>query len=386
MAADVVEEWLASCQPACVNGMCLRPVEHGALKGTPLSIQKGQAEAFCLIGDDGRQWILKKFHAGRQPERGYLEAIRSVLPKGEGFLSGTARDVLSSASLTRGPACHCSAALAFWVDGTVLMPRISGIDWASIADEVRDGRVRLERVHRLALCMGLTTLVAEMERHQCCHRDLSSGNVFVDTRSWEVRLIDFDSLYHPTLPFPAATTCGTAGYTAPFTWRNGGLDPAVTWCAHADRFAMTLLNVEFLVLGPGAPLTAEGGMFDQDELRARRGHGLEDVRTTLKSEYPQVVPLLESGLQSAGFEACPSPEAWNTVLDAVPGGPVKPPRLDELEILEADFFKQLLKKRRPAAPLWPAPSLHELPPIDVRVPRTAVPVVTLPPDPWETGP
>lgn len=62
MPAEVIEKWLKSGRYAQVNGTRLRPIEHNILKGTPLSIQRGQAEAFCLTCDKGENYILKKFH------------------------------------------------------------------------------------------------------------------------------------------------------------------------------------------------------------------------------------------------------------------------------------------------------------------------------------
>ncbi|MBM4040682.1 MAG: hypothetical protein FJ290_19425, partial [Planctomycetes bacterium] len=72
MPAEVVEGWLRSGHPAMLGELALRPVEHRGMPGMPLSIQRGQAEAFCLAGSDGTRWVLKKFHPGRSPNRSYL--------------------------------------------------------------------------------------------------------------------------------------------------------------------------------------------------------------------------------------------------------------------------------------------------------------------------
>jgi len=382
MPADLVDQWLRSGRPARVNEKYLRPVEHPGLPGTPLSIQCGQAEAFCLSADAGSRWILKKFHSGRVPDRSYLEAIQGLVPKADGFLSGAERQVLSPRSLRDEHSCYYDPGLARWLDGTVLMPTVEGVDWASVADEAREGRVQLRRAHRLALCRSLTDLVCSMEALQIVHRDLSSSNVFVDTKLWVIRLIDFDSVYHPSLQMPQATTCGTEGYTAPFAWQNGTPDSRRTWCPHADRFALTVLNVEFLVLEEGAPLAAEGGMFHQDELRTRSGEGLALAFTTLRREYPAAASFLQAAMGSNDFEDCPSPEDWGRFLDTLPEAPLGPPRLGQLETIEPEFFVQMLAERRPAAPVWPAPSLDEMPPDRIEAPVRPVRVVSLPADPW----
>ena len=66
MSNEVVEKWLKSHKFAQVNGKRLRPLEHTLLKGTPLSVQKGQAEAYWVSDENGQNWILKKFNNGKK--------------------------------------------------------------------------------------------------------------------------------------------------------------------------------------------------------------------------------------------------------------------------------------------------------------------------------
>lgn len=385
MPADVIEKWLAGNKPAEITGMLLRPVEHSQLPGTPLSIHKGQAEVFCLTHESGNCWILKKFHRGRVLDRIYLEAISSLLPQHKGFLSGTHRQVLSPGSLRKAQGLHHRQDLAQWLDGTVLMPQIDGLDWSSIADELRDGTLTLDKAHRVAACRSLSGLVLLLEQIQAAHRDLSSGNVFIHTGDWSASLIDFDSLYHADLVMPKATTCGTVGYAAPYAWQAGVLDASATWNPHADRYAVALLNVEFLVLGKGAPLSAEGGMFDQDELRDRSGNSIELARKRLSSEFPGALRLFEAAIGSSDFSDCPSPEDWLAVCD---GLHVQPPSLAEMPAVGANYFEQILQKQRSAVQLWPAPNLSEIPYFDLEVvpvsPTPLVAAVALPDNPWET--
>jgi len=146
------------------------------------------------------------------------------------------------------------------------------------------------------------------------------------------------------------------------------LDAGRTWCAGADRFALAILLVEFLVLDKGAPLAAEGGMFRQDELCARSGHAVDLAREGLKRDYPAALPLFEAAIGSNDFADCPSPEDWNQFFDTIPEAPARPPRLTQLETIAPDFFERLLKKRRPAAPIWPAPRLDEMPMDELHLP------------------
>lgn len=95
MSAKVVEHWLNTGHNAIIGPISVKPIEHALLKGKPLSSQKGQAEAFFFIDDNGNWWILKKFHDNRNLDRSYLSRVSSVLPRDDGFACGTQRQVLS---------------------------------------------------------------------------------------------------------------------------------------------------------------------------------------------------------------------------------------------------------------------------------------------------
>ena len=368
MPAEAVEQWLGSGIPACIRHKYLHPVEHTLLRGSPLFIQRGQAGALIVRATDGGGWIIKKFHQGKTIERNYLQQVTSILPRHEGFRSGTQRTILARGDLKQENGSHHSASLDQWLDGTILMPRNDGIDWAALADRTRDGDVSLDRCTRLTLARGLAVLIDQLEGTQASHRDLSSSNVFICVRTCQVSLIDFDSLYHPTLQMPKATTCGTVGYTAAFAWRNGNLEPGTSWRPYADRVALALLIVEFLILEKDAPLTAEGGMFQQDELCDRSGPGIQSALSRLKASFPRAASMFEATLQSDTYAACPSPKDWIAACDAMGGRAVQPPSLAEVEALPTDYFEKQLARRKPGAQLWPAPSLADLPMPAVQLP------------------
>jgi hypothetical protein len=364
--AKVVEYWLQTGHNAIIDKISVKPIEHALLKGKPLSSQKGQAEAFLFIDDNCNWWILKKFHNNRNLDRGYLNRVSSVLPRDNGFACGTRRQVLSRGALHQTIGYHYSTELDTWLDGTVLMPKVAGLDWAALADEIRDGNVCLEGAQRVTLCRNMARLVQLLEDHQCAHRDFSCGNVFIDSRTWQVSLIDFDSLYHPSLTMPQATTCGTAGYTPHHAWNHGNLDPRRTWCECADRYALALINAEFLLVKSGAKATGEGGLFDQDELRRQSGTGINSIMGQLKSKYPHAAQLLEATIHSSNFKDCPSPQDWNSCFVTTPSSTSATPCLDDLMDIPAGYFDNRLNKCRPASPLWPAPSLSEMP---MKIPR-----------------
>ena len=348
-----------------------------------MSIQRGQAEAFMLAATDGTRWILKKFHRGRSLDRHYLQAVCSVLPRADGFLAGTERRVLCRTDLVRTAGCYYSKALADWLDGSVLMPWVIGMDWAGIADEIREGRLSLQKSQRLTLCRNLTELIRLLEDSGCSHRDLAAGNLLIDPSSLAIFLIDFDSLYHPSLQMPPGTTCGTAGYAAPFTWRNGNLDPLASWCPHADRFALAILCTEFLIVDRGAPLTEEGGIFEQDDLRHRSGTSISLALDKLKAGLPEAAPLFEAAVRGNNHDDCPSPDAWMGLWMAQ-GVAGRPPKLKDLEFIDSAWFQKHLAKRRPPAPLWPAPHLPDMPQVILNSPQVPSVLVTIPGNPWTT--
>ena len=385
MSAEIVEHWLASGRNAIINSISLKPIEHNLMEGKPLSSQKGQAEAFFLVDDQGNWWILKKFHGNFDLDPQYLRSVSTLLPNDEGFMCGTKRQILNAGTLWKTWGCYFNRDLSHWLDGTILMPRIDGVDWAGLADDIRDGSVKLDQNLRIALCRSLTELIELLEATQCCHRDLSCGNVFIELQQLRSYLIDFDSLYHPSLTMPRATTCGTTGYTPHHAWNGGQLDARQTWCEYADRYALALLNVEFMLVDSNSGVTGEGGLFDQDELRNQRGSGLSAILSRLKTTYPGAVQLLEATIHSSNLADCPSPADWNQFFNSVAGPTVKSPSLDALGIAKPNFLQNILRRLRPAAPLWPAPDLQQMPEKQLIIPKKPqiqLPKVDLPSDPW----
>jgi hypothetical protein len=382
-----VEKWLLSGRNALIGAHSLKPVEHKYAKGKPLSSQKGQAEAFFLKDEQNGWWILKKFRPTCTLDPAYLARAACLLPREPGFVCGTDRHILTAGSLQKAKDAHYSKTLDRWLDGTILMPRVKGVDWACLAEDARNGEIVLEPLQRLSLCRKLTRLIELLEAHRCCHRDLSSGNIFIDIDTGDVYLIDFDSLFHPSLAMPAATTCGTAGYTAAYMWTGGNLDARRSWCEGADRYALALLNVEMLLVGKGTPATGEGGIFDQDELRNRSGKGIDSIVAELRARYPHAAALSLQAIRSRTPADCPAPGAWNSLFAGAPAGTMGLPRLADLPD-PADRIAALLARARPAAPLWPAPSLKDVPAAIPQLPARQQAVIyglQLPADPWSRG-
>jgi serine/threonine protein kinase len=305
---DIAEAWLRSAKWAELDGLKLRPVENPWMKGTPLSVVRGQAQALYLTDDNNLDWILKKFLPAKTPDRSYIKAIESLVPRRPGFQSGYLRKIFSRQDVSRSG--FYSADFASWVESTVLMSLINCDDWLNVADGVRGGSVTLTDDERMILCMKLSENVSLLESNDLSHRDLSVTNVFVDVRNQLVHLIDWDSLFHPSLSMPRNTTFGTEGYVAPLVMVNGTPDPRATWQPRADRFSLAILNAEFLCMNVGTSLKNEGGMFEQQELYNRGGPGTARIIGLLQQKSPAAAALLERALQSRGFDDCPSPAEW----------------------------------------------------------------------------
>jgi internalin A len=307
--SDIIDRWLKSAKFAIIEGLALRPRESPFLKGTALVTSRGQANVYFL--NNGTRWILKKFLEGRKPGTKYLEAIAKVLPKDHfGFESGIQRKLLRESSLSGDG--YYSTEFSEWLCDAVLMPSVTGYDWAFWADKLRDDRLSLSQQQRLQLCKHLSEHIICLEENGISHRDLSSTDIMIDSQTWQVHLIDWDSLYHDSLDMPENTTFGTYGYLSPIIKES----PHNSWCQYSDRFALAILNVEFLLMTKGYPLTGDGGMFEQKELNNRYGPGISKALNDLHKDFPEAASLFSTALDANSFEQCPSPQAW---LRVVPG-------------------------------------------------------------------
>lgn len=357
MSTETIRKWFTSGKYAKVNGCIVRPVPHPVVKDEPLVMEKGQAVAICLADDQGNRWILKQFRPGRELDIDYLRSVGAVLPKKPGLESGTQRQILSSHQLGRQSDCFYSSELADFVDGAVLMPRIEGTDWAGVAHDIREGRVDLPRQQRAALGQKLASLVEDLEAAGCAHRDLTSGNVFVDIARSRMYVIDWESLYHSSLSMPTNTTAGTTGYSSPYAYDGDVLSAQKTWRPHADRYALGLLVVEFCLMDRNCPETGDGGMFNQDELRHRQGPGLAATKDALSCDWPDLVEPFEATITSADFASCPSPVDWRDALSRDARYAYARPLIDAAT---ASFEEILARAAQAKTPTWPAPSLGSI--------------------------
>lgn len=362
-SSDVAQMWLLSKRCASIEGIDLLPRENIFLKGNPLVVVRGQAQAFYLYDGNKRVWILKKFLPGRNPDTQYIKAIQSLIPQHNGFESGYQRKVLSRASVAGSslPAAEFPA----WIENTILMPLVKGSDWAYIADKVRDGTISLTPEQRLLLCRHLSEKVRILESNNLAHRDLSSTNIFIDTNTWNVHLIDWDSIYHPSLIIPTNTTFGTNGYIAPFVKVSGTGEARATWVRGADRFSMAVLNIEFLSVERNSPVTGDGGLLNQDEIYNLGGSGINKIVGSLGQNFPNALGLFDRILRARNFDECPGPDAWMAL-----GAGVTAPSLKDVYDPQPDFLTFIQELQKAKKIQRPAPNL-----LDIEVPDFKVPPV-----------
>jgi len=339
MSCPTFNKWLCSRKYAKIGNKHLKPIENKHLRGEVLCCQRGQAEVSPLIADDKSSWMLKIFLQNKCPDTRYLNSIKSILPDNDdAFMCATKREVLTSSSPVRTPSTFYSAEFAKELNNTILMPQVPGTDWTEIIDQIRDGSISLSRTERITLSKNLANVVKKMEVLKFSHRDFSTGNVFPDLKCYKVRLIDFDSAYHPKLRMPKATTIGSEGYIAPFIDVDNSQD---TFHHHADRFALTILIIEFLILNKKSPYAYEGGIFEQDDIYKRQGKTITYAVNRLRNEYPEALNLFKRAIKSNSFQDCPSPDDWISFcnksgdflsVDDMPAFTLELPKVAKIEI------------------------------------------------------
>ena len=299
----MIEEWFGSGAALNLAGVKgLRPREHAHL-GIPVAIAKGQATNYLLIDDSGGSWFLKRFLVGMRPASDYVDHTGALIPQRSEFSSGWRRVVVAPSLVQADVGTTLPAGLPEWLDGTVLAPKTPGIQWTDwIADMTT---VPLEAAVRVAMARDVARLVAILEACGISHRDLSGGNVLVNSTS--VALIDWDTLFSSELQVQSNSPRGSLGYMAP--WIRDAPD---SWCMGADRFALAILVAEALTVEPGVALQGDGSLFRQEDLAG--GAAPSRVLAAIGDISPTLRDMFEMAWRAGRFEDCPSGVDWSEAL------------------------------------------------------------------------
>jgi len=313
---DLPHEWLSSGSTVRIAGLDLRPRAHPIMPGSVLSIVKGQATVFFLEQAHRKHiWLLKIFSPSRRPTDDYLSAVNDSLPGSIEFYTCTQRRLLQGNHVDLRQSEFSHPQLVRFLEGAILMPKVPGTTWASIADDLCEGTSTLPLDQRLHMCINLAQCISVLESTNCSHRDLSSTNVFFDDNG-KAYLIDWDCLYHPSLPFQSNTTVGTGGYIAPFLRASTNRsDPIHSWCERSDRFALAIIIAEVLLANPDMPFSQEDGtMLSQKQIDLRESRTVVEKANKLIEISPQCHTYFMQAVHSNCFDQCPSPLEWIAAL------------------------------------------------------------------------
>lgn len=316
MTTDLSQQWLTSGQTVRIAGLDFRPRPHPIMSGSVQSIAKGQATVYFLEQKPHQNiWLLKVFSPARRPADDYLNSVNDCLPGKMAFFTCTQRRLLGQNHVDLQQSGYNHSGLVPFLEGAILMPKVPGTTWSSIADDLCEGAINLSLDHRLKMCLSLAQCISMLEAGECSHRDLSSTNVFFDDQG-NAYLIDWDCLYHPSLPFQANTTIGTSGYIAPFLQASTNRsNPLLSWSERADRFAMAVIIAEILLAHPEMPFAHEdGSMLSQKQIDSQDYVSITQKVETLTEISPQLHTYLMQALHSDGYEKCPSPLKWIAAL------------------------------------------------------------------------
>ncbi len=338
---DIANIWLQSGLPALIRGGKLTPKPHPRYPHIAWYEEGKQGFCFHLIqGGNQRQWILKKFKDGMMPERNYLLAIRNLLPSGVAFSTGIKRALLTTKDVKSEDKTYNSPELTRWIEDTLLMPKVSGVSWTRVAQELRKGSYDLAQDHRIMFAKNLADAVVALEDNGCSHRDLSHQNLFLDMQEYVIYLVDWDSLFHGSLAFTRITPVGTDGYIAPWvTEKSGKIDVRKTWNAQADRFSLAILIAELLTVNADSKSYHYGTLFSQEIFKNTKHSEILQTSQSLQSISQDLADLWERTFRASNFEDCPRPKEWQNALENIPESGKGTSTQENIDAIESELEK-----------------------------------------------
>ena len=224
--------------------------------GMPKPISGAFASVFTIDGIDGRRWAVKCFTRSVPDQairyQQISEALRMVSKPWRVEFENLPIGVLS-----RGrwfPALKME-----WIDATGLMSFIENHLWEP--DKLSD------------LAVKFAQMVEDLSLLGIAHGDLQHGNLLV-TSSGELKLIDYDGMFVPSLAQMGACEKGHENYQSPSrtmnTW-GPDLDNFSTWIIYASLVALTIDPTLWTLLhdqGDEALLFNHADFVDQHNSRA----------------------------------------------------------------------------------------------------------------------
>jgi serine/threonine protein kinase len=314
-----ISNWLNSGLPAFIRGARLVPRTDPDNENLPYAAEGTQGRVYYLVQqDNNREWVLKKFNPKLGPDRAYLVAVRSLVPRAISCMAATKRVILNADDLKAGNNLYSSPELAGWLQDVILMPKVRGKSWKEVAGGIRQGQMSLSLGRRIEFAKSLADTVCNLEDNGCAHRDLSHQNVFLDLQEYIIYLVDFDSLFHGSLYFHKNTPPGTEGYLAPWVIEKGGSwDSRKSWHRNGDRFALAVMIAEFLLASTESPSYYDGALFSQEMFFNPRHASLLRTTDSLHKIAESLGDLFYKATNVTSYDECPAPNKWRDALSSV---------------------------------------------------------------------
>jgi hypothetical protein len=190
----------------------------------------------------------------------------------------------------------------------VLMPWIEGQTWLEVVQE----RTVLSPEQSLALVHAFVGILVTLEQEGIAHGDLSGSNLIIDgleTGDVQVKLVDVEQLYAPSLTRPTEILGGSPGYAHHRTGDN-------LWQPDMDRFAGAVLLAEMLGWCDERVREAANGetYFAEDELQKECAR-YQLAHTVLEERWGSAVAsLFDQAWHSYSLAECPPFGAWQITL------------------------------------------------------------------------
>lgn len=315
---EIANVWLQSGLPALIRGVKLIPQQHPRFKNLAYYEEGKQGRAFHLSQPSNkREWILKKFNSEMQPERSYISSVRTLVPKSISFQAAAKRIVLVPEDIKIAEGAYSSAELAKWLDGTILMPKMPGTSWQNVSKGIRGASLELSLAKRIAFALSLAEAVVEMEQEGCAHRDLCHESVLLDLQENIVYLIDWDSMFHGSLYYFKNTPAGSPGYMASWIGDKSKWDSRKSWNRKADRFSLSILISEILLVNQESPSFYDGAMYSQEMFGNPQHPFFQKVLESLGAISENLQDFFHQTLNATTYEECPDPIKWKEALESI---------------------------------------------------------------------